>query len=75
MTMMNYFEESYTSILYQTINRDELFDSLIVTNHVYNKLVSYISEEYFNLKDTTVIALVKLAELRDHITRKSFGEN
>lgn len=68
MKIMNYFEESSIYVLSKEFLSNDIIESFILINGVYNKAITSISQEYFSVKDTTLIALVKLAELRDDVT-------
>ena len=64
----SYFEESCLDILIKEIDEHNLSKCLTLINNLYNETISDISEEYYKINDTTVFALVKLAELRDDTT-------
>lgn len=68
MEIINYFEESCIFVLSKKISSNDVIKCLMLINSICNKAIASISEEYFSVKDTTVIALVKLAELRDDVT-------
>lgn len=68
ITSMNSFEESYTGVFLKEGASIDNLRYLMIINNLFNKFTSFILEEYFNVKDTTVVALVKLAELRDDTT-------
>jgi HD-GYP domain-containing protein (c-di-GMP phosphodiesterase class II) len=68
ITYIPYFQESYISILVKNLKEDQLQKGLILCNRVYNKAVADIQSEYLNLKDSTLVAMLKLSELRDDVT-------
>jgi Response regulator containing a CheY-like receiver domain and an HD-GYP domain len=68
MIYMPYFQESYVSLLLRNLKNDDLEKCLILCNRIYNKTVAHIQEEYMNIKDSTLTAMLKLSELRDDIT-------
>lgn len=68
MVYIPYFQESYVSILLKDLKNDDLEKCLTLCNRIYNKTVAHIQEEYMNIKDSTLTAMLKLSELRDDVT-------
>lgn len=62
------FEDSCTPVLGQLFKGDCILKCISAVDHLHHNTIAVMSEEYFNVKDTTVTALVKLAELRDDDT-------
>lgn len=62
------FEDSYSAILTQIVNDLKVLKYLSALDHLHHSTIVIVSEEYFNIRDNTVTALVKLAELRDSTT-------
>jgi HD-GYP domain-containing protein (c-di-GMP phosphodiesterase class II) len=66
---MNLFQESYMDVLSKDISSNDILKYVVPINNLHNMTTTCISDEYFRIKDnTTVVTLVKLAELRDDMT-------
>ncbi|MDP4144047.1 MAG: HD domain-containing protein [Bacillota bacterium] len=68
MMYIPYFQESYTSVLMKNLKIEDIEEGLILCNRVYNKTLVHIQNEYLNVKDPTLTAMLKLSELRDDVT-------
>jgi HD-GYP domain-containing protein (c-di-GMP phosphodiesterase class II) len=64
------YQESYTHILIRNLDMDYLDKCLTVSNRLYYKTLAVIRDVYFDIKDTTLTAILKLSELRDDETGK-----
>lgn len=62
------FEDSYSEVLEKNIPAENLLAYLSALDKLHHNSISVVSEEYFQIKDNTVFALAKLAELRDPLT-------
>lgn len=60
-----FFRESCNNILSQFLNPVELVKCYNILDKLHQKSISIISNTYFEFKDSTAFALVKLTELRD----------
>ncbi|MDP4146607.1 MAG: HD-GYP domain-containing protein [Bacillota bacterium] len=65
---MDCLQKSYVDILVKDLDVSLVGQCLILVNNLYCKTISNTTLEYFNAKDTTLTALVKLSELRDDVT-------
>jgi len=70
MEAIPYFQESYIGILVKNLVVNDIDKCMILSNRVYNKTLKCIRDEYFNIKDSTLTAIIKLSELRDDETGK-----
>lgn len=68
MMSIPYFQESYISILLRNLKNDDIEKCITLCNRIYNKTVANIQNEYLNIKDSTLTAMLKLSELRDDVT-------
>lgn len=68
MTCLPYFQESYISILFKNLKNEEVEKCITLFNRIYNEIISSIQNEYLNINDSTLTAMLKLSELRDDIT-------
>ncbi len=68
LTFIPYFQESYISILLKNFKNDDIEKCITLCNRIYNKTVTNIQNEYLNINDSTLTAMLKLSELRDDIT-------
>jgi len=59
------FEDSYGELLSANIDRADLLKAIGTIDKLHHKTIATVSEAYFDIKDTTVFALARLAELRD----------
>jgi HD-GYP domain-containing protein (c-di-GMP phosphodiesterase class II) len=59
------FEDSYVDVLSAGVKKDAILKYLSAIDKLHHDTISVVSEAYFDVKDTTVFALAKLAELRD----------
>lgn len=66
--VFHFFEDSYSNVLKENIPADNLLAYLSAIDHLHHKTISIVSEEYFKIKDSTVFAMAKLAELKDQET-------
>lgn len=76
MKALQYLTDVIMSILITELGVSINFKSITFISKLYHRTIVIISEEYFNIKDTTVIGLAKLTKLRDirtgfHIERTS----
>lgn len=62
------FKESYMPLLFEQENYERIRCFVKITDALHNHLISSVTEEYFNINDSTVATLVKLTELRDNST-------
>lgn len=62
------FEESYISLLTKDLTYFKFHKYLIAIDDLHHTTIAIVSEEYFAINDITVLALVKLTELRDVTT-------
>jgi len=70
MDAIYYFQESYISILVKNLELNDIDKCIIFVSRIYNKTLDGIREEYFNIKDSTLTAILKLSEMRDDETSK-----
>jgi len=70
MKNISYFQESYIGVIVRSLAMNDIDKCITLSNRVYNKALEDIIGEYFNIKDSTLTALLKLAELRDDETGK-----
>lgn len=70
MKAISYFQESYIGIIVGNVSVNHMGKCIILSNRVYNKTLEDIRDEYFNIKDSTLTAIIKLSELRDDETGK-----
>lgn len=68
MISIPYFQESYISILLKNLKNEDIEKCIILSNRIYNKIITTIQNEYLNINDSTLTAMIKLSELRDDIT-------
>jgi response regulator RpfG family c-di-GMP phosphodiesterase len=64
------FQESYTHLLIKKLDMELLDKCLTFSNKVYYRTTAVIQEVYFDIKDSTLTAIMKLSELRDDETGK-----
>jgi HD-GYP domain-containing protein (c-di-GMP phosphodiesterase class II) len=70
------FQESYGIILLGSINPNETAQYLNALSQLHHNTLAIISEEYFMVKDATIMALITMSEIRDsdtghHVKRTS----
>lgn len=70
ITTIPFLQESYTHILLKNVSIIDLDRSITLTNRLYNKALTIIRDEYFEIKDSTLTAILELSELRDDDTGK-----
>lgn len=63
-----YFQESYIKILLKNLKHEDVEKCITLSNRIYNKILISIQNEYLNINDSTLTAMLKLSELRDDIT-------
>lgn len=68
MISIPYFQESYISILLRTLKNKDIEKCITLSNRIYNKIITNIQNEYLNINDSTLTAMLKLSELRDDMT-------
>jgi len=68
MQGISYFQDSYIEILVRNLEIDTICQYLILSNRILSITKTCISDEYHNIKDSTLTALVELSELRDDTT-------
>ena len=68
MISIPYFQESYISILLKNFKNEDVEKCITLCNRIYNKFVTNIQNEYLNINDSTLTAMLKLSELRDDMT-------
>lgn len=59
------FEDSYGELLAANVPKCELLKYIGTVDKLHHKTIATVSGAYFDIKDTTVFALARLAELRD----------
>jgi HD-GYP domain-containing protein (c-di-GMP phosphodiesterase class II) len=64
------FQESYTHMLIRNLDMELLDKCLTLSNKLYYRTTAVIQEVYFDIKDSTLTAIMKLSELRDDETGK-----
>jgi HD-GYP domain-containing protein (c-di-GMP phosphodiesterase class II) len=69
MISIPYFQESYISILLKNLKNEDVEKCITLCNRIYNKTVTNIQNEYLNINDSTLTAMIKLSELRDDTTK------
>lgn len=68
ITSIPYFQESYISLLLRNLKYEEIEECITLSSRIYNKILISIQNEYLNINDSTLTAMLKLSELRDDIT-------
>jgi len=68
MISIPYFQESYISILLRNLKNKDIEKCITLSNRIYNKIITNIQNEYLNINDSTLTAMLKLSELRDDMT-------
>ena len=68
MISLTYFQESYISILLKNLENENVGKCITLCNRIYNKTITDIQNEYLNINDSTLTAMLKLSELRDDVT-------
>ncbi|OPZ85823.1 MAG: Cyclic di-GMP phosphodiesterase response regulator RpfG [Firmicutes bacterium ADurb.Bin419] len=63
--LFHLLEESYKKVLSQTLDPSQLLHNFNVLDKINRKTISIVLNTYFEIKDSTAFALVKLTELRD----------
>jgi HD-GYP domain-containing protein (c-di-GMP phosphodiesterase class II) len=65
LTAFQIFQDSYLMVLNNILDRDNIIEFFKVLNTIHHKTFYIVSNKFFEVNDTTIMALAKLVELRD----------